>query len=92
MGNAFCKPCVAKKVSGFGGAELVRSTINGTILGTTDERPKTATLKRPSILDESLKDKVRIPMLNIMHNVLLYCYLMNLLIFYHGKIGNYRLT
>ena len=48
----------AKKVSGFGGSELVRSTINGTILGTTDERPKTATLKRPSILDESLKDKV----------------------------------
>jgi hypothetical protein len=48
----------AKKVSGFGGTELTRSTITGTILGTADERPKTATLKRPSILDESLKDKV----------------------------------
>ena len=48
----------AKKVSGFGGAELIRSAINGTILD-QDERPKTATLKRPSILDESLKDKVR---------------------------------
>merc|ERR1712223_1310678 len=47
----------AKKVSGFGGAELIRSAINGTILD-QDERPKTATLKRPSILDESLKDKV----------------------------------
>ena len=50
----------AKKVSGFGGTELARSTITGTILGTADERPKTATLKRPSILDESLKDKVRL--------------------------------
>ena len=47
----------AKKVSGIGTAELVRSAINGTILD-LDERPKTATLKRPSILDESLKDKV----------------------------------
>ena len=49
-----------KKVSGFGGSELVRSNINGTILGTAAERPKTATLKRPSILDESLKDKVNL--------------------------------
>ena len=48
----------AKKVSGFGGKELVRSKINGTILGPAAERPKTATLKRPSVLDESLKDKV----------------------------------
>lgn len=47
----------AKKVSGNQTAELVRSAINGTILD-LDERPKTATLKRPSILDESLKDKV----------------------------------
>ena len=49
-----------KKVTGFGGTELVRSAINGTILGTADERPKTATLKRPSVLDESLKDKVNV--------------------------------
>ena len=47
----------AKKVSGIGTAELVRRAINGTILD-LDERPKTATFKRPSILDESLKDKV----------------------------------
>ena len=75
----------AKKVSGFGGAELVRSTINGTILGTTDERPKTATLKRPSILDESLKDKVKNTTVKYNAQCPLYysCYLMNLLIFYH---------
>ena len=44
-----------KKGAGLGRLDYLRSNINGTILA---ERPKTATLKRPSILDESLKDKV----------------------------------
>lgn len=50
-----------KKGAGFGGVDYVRSNINGTILA---ERPKTATLKRPSILDESLKDKVNNKQIN----------------------------
>ena len=52
---------VPKRGGRVGATEYVRSNINGTILGTAAERPKTATLKRPSILDESLKDKVNNP-------------------------------
>ena len=86
----------AKKVSGFGGTELIRSTTNGTILGTEDERPKTATLKRPSVLDESLKDKVDYTISKACETLVKYYFVY---IVYHiqgqyhnKKVDNYRWT